>query len=75
MITTTLSWIAGKVNGKLLNGNADTQVLAVSTDTRTIESGAVYLALKGPNFNGHDFIEAAENAQALVTMLQPENST
>ena len=57
MITTTLSWIAGKVNGKLLNGNADTQVLAVSTDTRTIESGAVYLALKGPNFNGHDFIE------------------
>ena len=74
MITTTLSWIAGKVNGKLLNGNADTQVLAVSTDTRTIESGAVYLALKGPNFNGHDFIEAAENAGASA-VIASENVT
>ena len=56
MITTTLSWIAEKVNGKLLNDAADVEVSAVSTDTRTLEDGAVYLALKGPNFNGHDFI-------------------
>ena len=74
MITTTLSWIADKVNGKLVNGSADTQVLAVSTDTRTIESGAVYLALKGPNFNGHDFIEAAENAGASA-VIASENVT
>ena len=62
MITTTLSWIAEKVNGKLVGTAADTEVCSVSTDTRTLEAGAVYLALKGPNFNGHDFVETAEKA-------------
>lgn len=46
MITTTLSWIAEKVNGTLLGASEDIEVSAISTDTRTIESGAVYLALK-----------------------------
>ena len=31
----------------------------VSTDTRTIEKGDVFFALKGPHFDGHDFLEAA----------------
>ena len=39
MITTTLSWIAEKVNGKLFKGAADVEVSAVSTDTRTLEDG------------------------------------
>ncbi len=31
----------------------------VSTDTRTIEKGDVFFALKGPRFDGHDFLEEA----------------
>ena len=30
-----------------------------STDTRTIESGFLFVALKGDTFDGHDFINAA----------------
>ena len=33
--------------------------LDVSTDTRTIESGFLFVALKGDTFDGHDFINAA----------------
>ncbi|NDV90189.1 UDP-N-acetylmuramoyl-tripeptide--D-alanyl-D-alanine ligase [Alteromonas sp. 345S023] len=62
MITTTLSWIASQIDGELIG--QDVSVNSVSTDTRAIEAGAVYLALKGNNFNGHDFIEQAVAAGA-----------
>ena len=40
----------------------------VSTDSRTIERGDVFFALKGPHFDGHDFLEvaAAKGAACLV---------
>lgn len=34
-------------------------VTGVSTDTRTIEPGAVFVALEGPNFDADDFVAAA----------------
>ena len=33
--------------------------LTVSTDTRTIGEGMIYLPLKGENFNGFEFIQDA----------------
>lgn len=34
---------------------ADTEITSVSTDTRTIKPGSVFIALKGANFDGHDY--------------------
>lgn len=31
----------------------------ISTDTRTIKKGQIFLAIKGENFDGHDYIEEA----------------
>lgn len=31
----------------------------VSTDTRTLAPGSLFIAIKGPHFDGHEFIEAA----------------
>jgi UDP-N-acetylmuramoyl-tripeptide--D-alanyl-D-alanine ligase len=41
----------------------------ISTDTRAISEGDVFLALKGPNYNGHDFINRAldKGASCLIT--------
>jgi UDP-N-acetylmuramoyl-tripeptide--D-alanyl-D-alanine ligase len=74
MIKTTLSWVAEKINGKLVG--ADCHIVDVSTDTRTIREGAIYLALKGPNFNGHDFAKQAEaaGAKAIIASEQVETS-
>lgn len=74
MIKTTLSWVAEKINGKLVG--ADCYINDVSTDTRTIREGAIYLALKGPNFNGHDFAKQAEDAgaKAIIASEQVETS-
>ena len=37
----------------------DIEFLDISTDTRTIEEGHLFVALKGDTFDGHDFIKTA----------------
>ncbi|MDQ6981492.1 MAG: UDP-N-acetylmuramoyl-tripeptide--D-alanyl-D-alanine ligase [Mariprofundus sp.] len=42
-------------------------ITGVATDTRDFESGQVFLALRGPSFDGHAFASTvAEQAQALI---------
>jgi len=39
-----------------LKGN-DVSFDSVSTDTRSVDKGALFIALVGPNFDGHDYID------------------
>lgn len=41
----------------------------ISTDTRRISAGDVFLALRGDNFDGHDFVSAAVTAGAAVVIV------
>ena len=45
-------------------------VKGISTDTRTISGGELFLALKGPNFDGHTFIKAALEKGAVACLVQ-----
>ncbi|MDG2488195.1 MAG: UDP-N-acetylmuramoyl-tripeptide--D-alanyl-D-alanine ligase [Roseibacillus sp.] len=48
------------MGGDLIAGRDDLMVESgVSTDTRTLRSGALYFALRGDNFDGHQFLEEA----------------
>ena len=47
------------VKGALLQGDADMMVSAVTTDSRKIEEGALFIPLVGERFDGHDYIEMA----------------
>lgn len=42
---------------------------AVSTDTRNIKAGDLYIALVGERFDGHDFIDQAESAGAVAAIV------
>lgn len=42
--------------GRLISGQPQQTASAVSTDSRTIGAGELFIALKGENFNGHNFI-------------------
>lgn len=44
--------------------NGDILVHGVSIDTRTINKDDIFIALKGKNYNGHDFIKVAEQKEA-----------
>lgn len=50
----------------------DSYITAVSTDTRTLPSGALFVALTGPNFDGHAFIPAARAAGARAAIIAGE---
>ncbi|MBS0395927.1 MAG: UDP-N-acetylmuramoyl-tripeptide--D-alanyl-D-alanine ligase, partial [Proteobacteria bacterium] len=52
-----LSHFAGAMRGQL-HGD-DASFAAVSTDSRTIAAGELFVALGGPSFDGHDFVAAA----------------
>ncbi|MAK56558.1 MAG: UDP-N-acetylmuramoyl-L-alanyl-D-glutamate--2,6-diaminopimelate ligase [Pusillimonas sp.] len=42
----------------------------VSTDTRTLKKGQVFIALKGERFDGHQYLEKALGAQALAAIVE-----
>ncbi len=45
--------------GKLITKGGIDSFAGVSTDSRTIKKGHVFIAIKGDNFDGHDFIPEA----------------
>ena len=49
--------------GGTLKG-ADRAYTGVSTDTRTLKAGELFVALRGPRFNANDFVAAAATAGA-----------
>ena len=53
------------------------QASGVSIDTRTLQPGDLFVALKGPHFDGHDFIEGAfaAGATAAVVHRAPDGRT
>lgn len=62
MIRVTLSQLAGILGGEL-KGN-DLSLDAVTTDTRKLTPGCLFVALKGERFDAHDFAEQAKEGGA-----------
>lgn len=60
--------------GSLGAGCPDDKVNSVSTDTRTLCEGALFVALRGENFDGHDFIATAIDAGAAAVMIDVERA-
>jgi len=52
----TVKDIVTTVKGKLLSGNMEEILAGLSTDTRKIKKGELFLAIKGDRFDGHSFI-------------------
>ncbi|MCW8107062.1 UDP-N-acetylmuramoyl-tripeptide--D-alanyl-D-alanine ligase [Alteromonas ponticola] len=73
MIKTKLSWIAQQTNGRLEGQDCD--VSNISTDTRTLQHGDIYLALVGDNYNGHAFVQNAKNAGAIAVIASERINT
>lgn len=67
-----LSQAANVLNAKLKG--SDVLFTAVSKDTRTIEKGDLYVAIKGERFDGHDFIVQAGNAGAVGALVSQQQS-
>ena len=63
-----LSELATMVNGHLAGD--DCFVDGVSTDTRSLQQGQLFVALRGPNFDGHDYLAAAQARGAAGALVE-----
>jgi UDP-N-acetylmuramoyl-tripeptide--D-alanyl-D-alanine ligase len=64
----TLGEFAHACGGRL--EGADRPYTGVSTDTRTLRAGELFVALKGPRFDGHEFLATAEQAGAAGALVE-----
>ncbi|HEX5216514.1 MAG TPA: UDP-N-acetylmuramoyl-tripeptide--D-alanyl-D-alanine ligase [Vicinamibacterales bacterium] len=55
----TAGFVAEATTGRLVAGTAGEIFGSVSTDTRTLDADALFIALEGERFNGHDFLDVA----------------
>jgi len=70
MMVSTLAKAATLMDGNLRGDDAS--FCGVSTDTRTLRSGELFVALQGPNFDGSTFLhQAAEKRAAGAVIANP----
>ena len=55
----TGEFIAESCGGRLVHGPGVCAEAGVSIDSRTVATGQAFLAVRGPRFDGHDFLAAA----------------
>ena len=70
MIPVSLTSLKDVLNAELININTDDVVIdAVSTDTRTLGQGALFVALVGERFDAHDFVGTAKDNGASALLV------
>lgn len=67
MLMRSLESLAAVTGGELLGG--DRSFTSVSIDTRTLKPGALFVALRGPNFDGHAFAAEALQRGAVALLV------
>lgn len=75
MIERTCAWIEQKTEGKLTGTPVDRLLLirGISTDTRKMKPGSLFVPLIGDRFDGHDFLDQAIEAGAVAALWQSDH--
>ena len=69
----SLADVAATTGGRLTeDSHASARPNAVGTDTRSLAPGALFFALRGERFDGHDFVEQAASAGACAVVVDTE---
>ena len=55
----SLAEVLAATGGRLIAGDREKMVYGVSTDSRHIQQGNLFIALTGENFDGHAFVQKA----------------
>jgi UDP-N-acetylmuramoyl-tripeptide--D-alanyl-D-alanine ligase len=70
VIPMSLAQLASVTDGQLLNASDPALTIShISTDTRTVTNGALFLALLGERFDAHQFVSQAVTAGAVAAVV------
>ncbi|MDD4956654.1 MAG: UDP-N-acetylmuramoyl-tripeptide--D-alanyl-D-alanine ligase [Candidatus Omnitrophica bacterium] len=70
MIGISLKEAASIAGGRILSGTDDLAIKGVSTDSRAVRRGDLFIAIRGRNYDGHDFIGEAVISGAGCVMAE-----
>ncbi|MFA6970939.1 MAG: UDP-N-acetylmuramoyl-tripeptide--D-alanyl-D-alanine ligase [Gallionella sp.] len=68
-----LAQAAKVLNGRVIDGVGAVRFTAVSTDTRRLQPGDLYVALRGEHFDGADFIAQAVESGAVAALINADS--
>ncbi|MCX8130128.1 MAG: UDP-N-acetylmuramoyl-tripeptide--D-alanyl-D-alanine ligase [Clostridia bacterium] len=68
----TCSQILEATGGTLLSGNSGTEIDSISTDSRKIQNGTLFIPLVGERFDGHDYIAQSLESGAAAALTQKD---
>ena len=65
-----LRQIAGYANGTISSGDPNATITRISTDSRTLQPGDLFVPIRGENFDGHQFVEQAAERGAAAALVE-----
>src|SRR2546426_4027275 len=68
-IALTAEWVAAAMSGAIVAGDRRRAFTGVSIDTRTLNRGDLFVAIRGDRFDGADFAQAAIDAGAAGVVM------
>ena len=66
----TVGWLAAAVAGRIASGDPEQVVGNIVTDSRSLQEGDFFVALKGPRFDGHAFVGEALARGAIGALVE-----
>jgi UDP-N-acetylmuramoyl-tripeptide--D-alanyl-D-alanine ligase len=72
MLEFTVEQIVAAVDGRLLQGDLQARLRGLSTDSRQVRPGELFIALRGERYDGHHFLEPVARAGAgAAVVMEP----
>ncbi len=68
----TIKEIIEVTAGRLISGDPDSRINKVSTDSRRLALGNIFIAIKGDKFDGHNFLSQAEERGAAAALISED---
>ena len=68
----TVKEVSSAINGRQISGSPDEFVKGLSTDSRKMTPGHIFLAIKGERYDGHNFLTNAINAGAVGVIVESD---
>jgi len=69
----TVREILEATKGELTSGEQEAEIRTISTDSRTLKKGDFFIALKGENFDGHNFLREAREKGAKGAVIKKDS--